>query len=181
MSWSGACVLTCANSALPSPLLRYVLAKLEGKRQLLMEVRDVQRSARVLAWLQLQPEGTGRRDFMPGNTALCPMTLLSSPRLLTSQQYSLSGLVQPQRHPALHTTGLATGCTPQGTGASEEGNKPFLSVLDLATKESTKVWQSTPPYFESLGSILNDTVHVSAVHCHLCCVCACTWLSCVRG
>ncbi|KAF5827418.1 hypothetical protein DUNSADRAFT_697 [Dunaliella salina] len=45
----------------------------------------------------------------------------------------------------------------EGIGASEEGNKPFLSVLDLDTKETKMLWQSAPPFFELPGSILNDT------------------------
>jgi len=51
----------------------------------------------------------------------------------------------------------------EGTGASEEGNKPFLSVLDLDTKETKQLWQSGPSFFETPGSILNDTDYVSAL------------------
>lgn len=49
-----------------------------------------------------------------------------------------------------------------GQGASPEGNKPFLDLLDLDTKESTRLWQSSPPYLESVGSIMSDNNDVSS-------------------
>lgn len=44
----------------------------------------------------------------------------------------------------------------QGSGASPEGNMPFLDVLDLETKQSQRLWQSSPPFLEDTGSLLND-------------------------
>lgn len=43
-----------------------------------------------------------------------------------------------------------------GTGASPEGNKPFLDLLNVDTMETTRLWQSSPPYLESVGSIMSD-------------------------
>lgn len=43
-----------------------------------------------------------------------------------------------------------------GSGASPEGNKPFLDVLDLDTRESSRIWQSSPPHYEYTSSILSD-------------------------
>ena len=43
-----------------------------------------------------------------------------------------------------------------GTGASPEGNKPFLDVLDVDSGETERLWQSSPPSFESTGSLLCD-------------------------
>ena len=43
-----------------------------------------------------------------------------------------------------------------GPGASPEGNRPFLDVLDLETKETQRLWQSSPPYLEDTGSLLCD-------------------------
>jgi hypothetical protein len=48
-----------------------------------------------------------------------------------------------------------------GTGASPEGNKPFLDLLDVDSKETTRLWQSSPPYLESVGSIMSDNNDVS--------------------
>jgi len=45
----------------------------------------------------------------------------------------------------------------EGTGASPEGNRPFLDVVDLASKETDRIWQSSPPYFEVAGSLMNDS------------------------
>lgn len=44
----------------------------------------------------------------------------------------------------------------QGSGASPEGNRPFLDILDLDTKESKRIWQSSPPFLEGTSSILSD-------------------------
>lgn len=43
-----------------------------------------------------------------------------------------------------------------GSGASPTGNRPFLDLLDLDTRESTRLWQSSPPFLESTGSIMSD-------------------------
>jgi hypothetical protein len=48
-----------------------------------------------------------------------------------------------------------------GTGASPEGNKPFLDLLNLDSKEATRLWQSSPPFLESVGSIMSDNNDVS--------------------
>ena len=52
-----------------------------------------------------------------------------------------------------------------GEGASTDGNRPFLDVLDLKTKDTRRVWQSAPPYYECpAGTVLNearDSVNVS--------------------
>lgn len=44
----------------------------------------------------------------------------------------------------------------QGSGASPEGNRPFLDILNIDTKETERIWQSSPPYLESTSSILSD-------------------------
>lgn len=43
-----------------------------------------------------------------------------------------------------------------GTGASPEGNRPFLDLLDIDTGATSRLWQSAPPYYEQLGSIMSD-------------------------
>lgn len=44
----------------------------------------------------------------------------------------------------------------QGQGAGPEGNRPFLDLLDLSTRETERLWQSSPPFYESTSSILSD-------------------------
>ena len=39
----------------------------------------------------------------------------------------------------------------QGRGASAEGNRPFVDVLDLETRETERLWRSQPPHYESTG------------------------------
>jgi len=43
-----------------------------------------------------------------------------------------------------------------GGGATPEGNRPFLDLMDLDSKETRRLWQSSPPYLESIGSIMSD-------------------------
>ena len=42
-----------------------------------------------------------------------------------------------------------------GTGASAEGDRPFVDVLNLKTKESKRLWRSEAPYFERPISVIN--------------------------
>lgn len=43
-----------------------------------------------------------------------------------------------------------------GAGASDEGDRPFMSLYDTATEKSTRVWQSEPPYFQSVAVVLEE-------------------------
>ncbi len=61
----------------------------------------------------------------------------------------------------VHSDSAAAGLTcilpcPTGSGATPEGLRPFLDLLDVETKETTRLWQSSPPYLESLASLLSD-------------------------
>lgn len=42
-----------------------------------------------------------------------------------------------------------------GTGASSEGNRPFLREFDLKTKETNELWRSEAPYYESPVQIID--------------------------
>jgi dipeptidyl aminopeptidase/acylaminoacyl peptidase len=42
-----------------------------------------------------------------------------------------------------------------GQGASPEGDRPFVDKLDLNTKQSTRLWRSEAPYFESVVKVLD--------------------------
>jgi dipeptidyl aminopeptidase/acylaminoacyl peptidase len=44
----------------------------------------------------------------------------------------------------------------QGSGASPEGNRPFLDLLEVDSKETKRIWQSEPPFYEYTSSILSD-------------------------
>jgi dipeptidyl aminopeptidase/acylaminoacyl peptidase len=43
-----------------------------------------------------------------------------------------------------------------GTGASPEGDVPFLDEFDLKTKKTTRLWHSEAPYYESVSRILTE-------------------------
>lgn len=50
----------------------------------------------------------------------------------------------------------------QGAGASEDGDKPFLSLFDTVTGSKTKLWQSSPPKFESVAAVLKECSETGA-------------------
>jgi dipeptidyl aminopeptidase/acylaminoacyl peptidase len=43
----------------------------------------------------------------------------------------------------------------RGEGASPDGDKPFVSTMNVATGEVKRLWQSAPPYFESAVAVLD--------------------------
>lgn len=44
----------------------------------------------------------------------------------------------------------------QGAGASDDGDRPFLSTFDTVTGMQSRLWHSTPPMFESIMTILTE-------------------------
>ncbi|GAX75674.1 hypothetical protein CEUSTIGMA_g3117.t1 [Chlamydomonas eustigma] len=51
----------------------------------------------------------------------------------------------------------------EGLGASPDGNKPFLDLLDLRTKQTKRIWQCSPDCYETPGSIMSDSSLVSGI------------------
>ncbi|MES2695310.1 MAG: prolyl oligopeptidase family serine peptidase [Verrucomicrobiota bacterium] len=43
----------------------------------------------------------------------------------------------------------------EGTGASPQGDRPFVDELELATKQTHRLWRSEPPYFEEFVAFLD--------------------------
>ncbi|KAL6776823.1 hypothetical protein ACKKBF_B31065 [Auxenochlorella protothecoides x Auxenochlorella symbiontica] len=44
----------------------------------------------------------------------------------------------------------------QGSGAGPTGSRPFLDVLEVDSKATRRLWQSSPPFFETTSTILSD-------------------------
>ncbi|MES2071883.1 MAG: prolyl oligopeptidase family serine peptidase [Pseudomonadota bacterium] len=44
-----------------------------------------------------------------------------------------------------------------GTGASPEGDRPFLDRYDLGSKQATRLWRSQAPYYEQVAALLDDS------------------------
>jgi dipeptidyl aminopeptidase/acylaminoacyl peptidase len=57
--------------------------------------------------------------------------------------------------PVLQTTQDGRGIYFHGEGASPDGDKPFLSVMDSATGATKQLWQSAPPNFEHPIAVLD--------------------------
>jgi dipeptidyl aminopeptidase/acylaminoacyl peptidase len=63
----------------------------------------------------------------------------------------------------LETTGDASGIYLHARGASPDGDRPFLSVMNVATGDSKRLWQSTDKFFEFPAAVLdagNGTVMI---------------------
>lgn len=56
----------------------------------------------------------------------------------------------------LHTLEGGKKILMTGQGYSPEGNRPFLSALDLETKETTEYWRSQAPYYEYVVTVLDE-------------------------
>ena len=56
------------------------------------------------------------------------------------------------------------GASPEGTDKGW-GNRPFLDLRNLDTGERERLWQSSPPYFESTSSLLVDSNSDAPITC----------------
>ena len=56
----------------------------------------------------------------------------------------------------LHLTADGKAAFLRGTGASPEGDRPFLDRYELATGRKTRLFQSTAPYYETVSDLLDD-------------------------
>ncbi|MEX2462645.1 MAG: prolyl oligopeptidase family serine peptidase, partial [Balneolaceae bacterium] len=78
----------------------------------------------------------------------------------TEDRYNDPGSPQMRRSEygtwVLNTTHDGRSVLMTGTGASPEGNRPFLSILDIDTGESTELWRSEAPYYEIIYALADD-------------------------
>lgn len=56
----------------------------------------------------------------------------------------------------LLTTDKGRSLLLSGSGASPEGNRPFLDKLDLTTLKTKRLWRSEAPYYESFVRLLDE-------------------------
>lgn len=56
----------------------------------------------------------------------------------------------------LHFTSDGEGIYMSGQGASPQGNRPFLDEMNLATGESKRLWQSQPPFYETMSQMVDE-------------------------
>lgn len=57
----------------------------------------------------------------------------------------------------VHTLDNGSKILMTGQGASDEGNRPFLSVFDIGSKESEILWRSEAPYYEYVVAVTDDS------------------------
>ena len=56
----------------------------------------------------------------------------------------------------LNTTDDGNKVVMSGIGATPEGNRPFLSLFDLNTKEAEELWRSEEPHYERVITLLEE-------------------------
>ena len=61
----------------------------------------------------------------------------------------------PAGKPVIQTTADGKGIYFRGEGASAEGDKPFLSVMNAANGDAKQLWQSAAPNFEIAEAVLD--------------------------
>jgi dipeptidyl aminopeptidase/acylaminoacyl peptidase len=92
-----------------------------------------------------------------------PSHLDSSPKLLFDRsfedRYSDPGhpimATNPYGAQVLLLTDNDTKAFYTGPGASPEGDRPFLDLLDFTTRQTKRLWRSEAPYYESVVDLLN--------------------------
>jgi hypothetical protein len=100
--------------------------------------------------------------FSPGNPS-------APPRLLFDRSYE--DVYSDPGSPFSRKTALGTGVLAEvrggkadhprllfsGNGATPDGDRPFLDLFDLETKEAERVWQcGTEEYFEGVVALMSD-------------------------
>jgi dipeptidyl aminopeptidase/acylaminoacyl peptidase len=58
--------------------------------------------------------------------------------------------------PVVETTADGKGIYFKGQGASPEGDKPFLSVMNVVNGDAKRLWQSAAPYYETADDVLDS-------------------------
>ena len=88
----------------------------------------------------------------------------AAPRLLwersTEDRYGDPGQFVTRRdargQQVLHLTSDGKSAFLRGSGASAEGDRPFIDRYELATGKKTRLFQSTAPYYETVTDLLDD-------------------------
>lgn len=80
--------------------------------------------------------------------------------LSTEDRYSNPGSPEMKRSVygtwVLNTTDDGSKVYLSGIGATPEGNRPFLSLFDLDSKETEELWRSEAPYYERVINLFED-------------------------
>ena len=95
---------------------------------------------------------------------ISPGDTQKEPRLVVErnyeERYSDPGSPETRRNDmgqnVLFTTPDGSEIYMTGTGASPEGNRPFLRAMNIETGETRELWRSEAPYFEQVTTILDD-------------------------
>jgi dipeptidyl aminopeptidase/acylaminoacyl peptidase len=61
----------------------------------------------------------------------------------------------PAGKPVIQMASDGKGIYFKGEGASAEGDKPFLALMNSANGDSKRLWQSAAPYFETAAAVLD--------------------------
>jgi dipeptidyl aminopeptidase/acylaminoacyl peptidase len=99
--------------------------------------------------------------------AIDPSHPATAPRLLFERSYedryadpgTFVTTAGPFGARVLLTTSDGRAAYLTGAGASQDGDRPFLDRVDLATVKTTRLWRSAAPYYDSLAAVLDPNAH----------------------
>ena len=88
----------------------------------------------------------------------------TAPRLLSERSSedrynnpgSMLSTVGPLGQPVLLLSPDSSAVFASGSGASAEGDRPFLDKIDLTTGKSQRLWRSEAPFYEEVAAVLDN-------------------------
>jgi dipeptidyl aminopeptidase/acylaminoacyl peptidase len=105
-------------------------------------------------------EGLVRRwRVQPGDPAAAPELLMEFP---AGDRYTDPGrfVTAPSaRGREVLLVGPGSTLYLNGTGASPEGDRPFLDRFTVASRDTTRLWRSEPPHYETVVAVLDERAH----------------------
>ncbi len=116
-----------------------------GRADLAMMSESWAESRLSRSWIVNPANPSERRVFIERSTQDA-YNNPGSPRMTRNQYGNMVLLFTPD----------GKGIYMSGQGASPQGNRPFLDVMDLTTTETKRLWQSQPPFYETMSQMVDD-------------------------
>ncbi|MEY4609309.1 MAG: hypothetical protein RL625_1526, partial [Gemmatimonadota bacterium] len=154
------------NPATPAPKRDRILALSAPFTGAPVTMVETEWRARGITWgrgdLAIATEGSSRAR--KNRTWVIDPSGRNAPRLLwersSEDRYNDPGAFVTMRdvrgRQVLHLTPDGKSAFLRGTGASPEGDRPFLDKIDLALGKTERLFRSTAPYYETVDALLDE-------------------------
>ena len=154
------------NPATPAPKRDRILALSAPFAGAPVTMVETEWRARGITWgrgdLAIATEGSSRAR--KNRTWVIDPSGRNAPRLLwersSEDRYNDPGSFVTTRdargRQVLHLTPDGQSAFLRGTGASPEGDRPFLDKIDLASGRTDRLFRSTAPYYETIDALLDE-------------------------